>query len=100
MSVIEDANVFFNVLFQRYNINMFENTVNRQEINYFGEAYSFKGERFLISVTVRQDKTMIQVFNVARNRKFCIFQKVYSTKNDVNALSKSTSLFKFLDKTL
>ena len=79
---------------------MFENTLNRNEISYIGEVFSYRGRRFIIHLVVRQGKTGIQVYEIAGNRKSCVFQKGYSTVNDKNSLSKSTSLFNFLDKNL
>lgn len=99
-AVLNDTNKFLGYLSNHYNIMMFENTSNRNEISFVGEAFSYRGRRFVIHLIVRQGKTAIQVYEIAGNRKVCVFQKVYSTVNDKNSLSKSTSLFNFLDKNL
>ena len=93
VAVLEDTELFFNMLNQRYGILMFERLRNRSSITYTGELYSAKGEHFYINI-------VIQVFNVTFNTRVCIFQKAYNTSNDKRALSKSTSLIKFLDKIL
>ena len=100
MAVLNDTNNFFDSLLCDYNIRMFQQSSNRKEIVYLGEFFSYRGERFIISVIVAQGKTKIQVFNMTGNKKTCVFQKVYSTVNDKNSLSKSTSLHKFLNSTL
>ena len=100
VAVLEDTELFFNMLNQRYGILMFERLRNRSSIIYTGELYSAKGEHFYINIVVYKEKTVIQVFNVTFNTRVCIFQKAYNTSNDKRALSKSTSLIKFLDKIL
>ena len=100
IAVLNDTNKFIDFLASNYNIRMFENTSNRSEISYIGEAFSYRGRRFVLYLVIRQGKSAIQVYEIAGNRKVCVFQKVYSTVNDKSSLSKSTSLFNFLDKNL
>ena len=100
MAVLNDTNNFFDSLLCDYNIRMFQQSSNRKEIVYLGEFFSYRGERFIISVIVAQGKTKVQVFNMTGNKKTCVCKKVYSTVNDKNSLSKSTSLHKFLNSTL
>lgn len=99
-AVLNDTNNFFDSLLYNYNIRMFEHSLNRKEVVYLGEFFSYRGERFIISVIVAQGKTKVQVFNMTGNKKTCVFQKSYSTVNDKNSLSKSTSLNKFLSSIL
>lgn len=99
-AVLNDTNNFFDSLLCNYNIPMFQHSLSKKEIVYLGEFFSYRGERFVISVIVGQGKTKVQVFNMTGNRKTCVFQKVYSTVNDKNSLSKSTSLYKFLNNIL
>lgn len=98
--VLEDVQNFFYMLFYKYNIQMFEKSSNRNEIVYMGEFYSCKGERYIICVIVKNNRIVVQAYNFTGNNRVCVFQKQYSTVNDKKALSKSTSLFNFLDKHL
>lgn len=100
LAVLNDTNYFFNILANRYNIRMFENNSNKFQKNYIGECYSLRGEYFLLYISVQNGRTSVQVFKIMGNQKACVFQKSYSTVSDKNALSKSTSLFKYLDRIL
>ena len=57
MAVLNDTNNFFDSLLCDYNIRMFQQSSNRKEIVYLGEFFSYRGERFIISVIVAQGKT-------------------------------------------
>lgn len=98
--VLEDAYVFFDMLAYRYNICMFEKGSNRNESVFLGEAYSNRGERFVVYIRVALNSSIVQVYNMTGSNRVCVFQKKYSTLNDKKALSKSTSLFNFLDRSL
>jgi hypothetical protein len=98
VAVVNDTYSFFDILSQRYNIQMFESKRTPQSICYLGEAYTTMGELFVVSIVVRIGTTELKVLRVNGMSKSCVFQKNYSTKTDKFALSKSVSLFNFLDK--
>ena len=98
--VLQDTHKFFNVLLVNFNIQMFENGRNPNSIAYLGEAYSVRGEYFLVSVVIKRNTTEVKVYKMTGASKVCVHQKNYSTVNDKQALSKSVSLFKFLNKVL
>ena len=100
VAVISDSEKFNNYLLTYYNIRMFENNSNKYGISYIGEFFSYMGKRFVISIQVKENKTVVQIFELSGICKSCIFQKSYNTSNDKSALSKSTSTFKFIDKIL
>lgn len=100
MTAVLDTNNFFTVLLNKYNIHIFENKRTPYGIYYIGEAYSIRGEVFIISVIVKKNTTEIKIFKRVQNNRICVFQKNYSTLTDKHALSKSVSIFKFLDKAL
>jgi hypothetical protein len=100
VAVISDSEKFNNYLLTYYNIRMFENNSNKYGISYIGEFFSYMGRRFVISIQVKENKTVVQIFELSGICKSCIFQKSYNTSNDKSALSKSTSTFKFIDKIL
>ena len=100
VAVISDIEKFNNYLLTYYNIRMFENNSNKYGISYIGEFFSYMGRRFVISIQVKENKTVVQIFELSGICKSCIFQKSYNTSNDKSALSKSTSTFKFIDKIL
>lgn len=100
VAVVNDTYNFFDILSHRYNIQMFENKRTPQSICYLGEAYTTRGELFVVSIVVRMGTTELKVFKVNGMSRSCVFQKNYSTKTDKYALSKSVSLFNFLDKVM
>ena len=99
-TVLMDTHDFFEMLYQKYNIVMFEQTSNRLKRNYIGEIFTMYGERYLLLVEVVQGKTLVRVLKATGQQRVCVFQKMYSTVNDKKALSKSISLFNYLDKLL
>ena len=98
--VFADTYSFFNILFDRYNIKMFEQGSNRMKKVFIGELFTMFSERYLLLVEVSLGKTVVKVLNMTGESRVCVFQKLYSTSSDKKALSKSTSLFHFLDKLL
>lgn len=98
VEVYNDLQNFFQILNNRYGICMFQNRENKVAKSYIGEFYSPIGESFIINIVVMRNKSNVFVYNVTGGRKVGVFQKSYSTGTNAGALSKSTSLFKFLDK--
>ena len=98
VAVISDTEKFNSYLLTYYNIRMFENNSNKYGVSYIGEFYSYRGRRFIISMQIKQNKTIVQIFELSGICKSCVFQKSYNTSNDKAALSKSTSTFNFIDK--
>lgn len=99
-TILQDTYKFFNMLLVNFNIQMFENGRTQNSISYLGEAYSVRGEYFLVSVVVKKNTTEVKVYKMTGASKVCVHQKNYSTVNDKEALSKSVSLFKFLSKVM
>ena len=99
-TILADTRDFFNELYQKYNIVMFEQGSNRVKKSYIGEIFTMYGERYLLLVEVTQGKTLIKVLNATGCNRVCVFQKMYSTITDKKALSKSVSLYNYLDKLL
>lgn len=98
VNVYNDLQNFFQVLNNRYGIYMYQNGENRVAKSYLGEFYSPRGESFIVNIVVMRDKTNVFVYNVTGGRKVGVFQKSYSTGSNNGALSKSVSLFNFLDR--
>lgn len=99
-AILQDTYNFFNMLLVNFNIQMFENGRTQNSISYLGEAYSVRGEYFLVNIVVKKNTTEVKVYKMTGASKVCVHQKNYSTINDKQALSKSVSLFNFFNKVL
>ena len=98
--ILNDVEIFCRKLFLKHNIQMFQQSLNRDGATYLGECFSLRGEHFLISIVVKRNEILVRVINVTGLGKTCVFQKAYTVLNNKNTFSKSVSLDNFLTKTL
>lgn len=92
--VLMDTVNFCNFLQTNYGIRF----ISRNSFSsymYEGEYINMSGLYYKIIIQVLKGKTDIKIFNSDRR---CLMHKNYNTTNDYNALSKSTSLVKYIEK--
>lgn len=97
-AVLDDTKNFFDILKNTYFIHMYKSAESYDYITYLGDYFSKKGKVLKIEIMIMKGKTSIRVYDFINNTPICVFQKLYSTISDKKALSKSNSLFKFLEK--
>lgn len=97
-AVLEDTKNFFDVLKSTYFVHMYKSTETYDYVIYLGDYFSRRGKVLKIEIKIMVGKTGIRVYDYMNKTPVCVFQKLYSTLSDKRALSKSNSLFKFLEK--